>query len=237
MRDQAVAVLAAAALSSSVLASRRLSRVPPNVQRAFASFAGGVAISFVILQLVVELVEDVSHGLHAALPLGTEPMHTLALVLLFGMAVFCVAHAYASKRPEGVRTYAALAIPYAIYSTLVGAALVEEIHHGVKPFVLYLLAMVLHLGVSDQQLSAHFPDEHRRARRAVVTFAPLAGAVGWIVLAPPAPLFDVMLALVAGATLLNAIRKELPPPTEMRSGAFVAGVVIYAALIEVRVRL
>ncbi|MGZ3456032.1 MAG: hypothetical protein ACXVEF_40880 [Polyangiales bacterium] len=202
-----------------------------------SSFAGGVAIAFVLLQLLVELVAHVSEELHAALPLGAEPLHTLVLVVLAGMTAFCIAHAYASRGPESNRTYAALAIPYAIYSMLVGAALVEEIHHGPKAFALYVLAMALHLAVSDQHLGAHFPLEHQGVVRGLVTSAPFLGAVGWVVLAPPAPVFDVTLALVAGATLLNAIREELPAPAYMRSWAFLAGVLIYGALIEVRVRL
>jgi hypothetical protein len=44
----------------------------------------------------------------------------------------------------------------------------------------------------------------------------------------------VTLALVAGATIVQVFRDELPSPRASRVGAFVLGVALYAGIIAVR---
>lgn len=235
-RDVVLPIAAGAALSLSAFSSRSLARLAPNSERAVASFAGGVSITYVVLQLLVELFEDARYGAHAALPIAETPLRTLVLLLLLGMVVYTLVQSYAARRAEGPRSYAAVVVPFAIYSMLVGAALVDELHHGLEPFLLYVAAMALHLTVSDHQLSVHFPHEHHGAARAAVVLAPMTGVIAWTVLSPPENLFDVMLAIVAGGTLLYGIREELPAPTKLRPGAFLAGVAVFFALIALRVR-
>lgn len=230
-----VALGGSAALSVGLwLVSNALTRMSLARERLVASFAGGVSLAFVLLELFVELAEGASHALHDVVRVGPEPIHTTALLILAGAVATFAAHVHNARHAESWRSYVLALGPQALYGVLVGAALDGEVHESWRSFSVFLLAMVLHLGVTEHRLAAQFPGEHRGPWRAVALGAPLVGALFWIVGAPGHAWLQVLLALVAGATIPSVFREEIPPARDVRIGVLFSGITLFGLLVEVR---
>ncbi len=212
------------------LLSRALRRASANNEQLVASFAGGVSLSFVMLDLFVELFQAAGHDLHVRA--GPEPEHTIALLILVGAAGALAANVYAGRRRS--HAYAVAVIPFIAYGTLVGAALEEELHEGVGAFVIFALAMMLHFGVAEHGLDHAFPNEHRGVVRVVTIVAPLVGATVSALIEPSLTSAHEIIAVIAGATILSIFRDEIPSPSDAKLRAFFAGVVAFGALVYAR---
>lgn len=98
----------------------------------------------------------------------------------------------------------------------------------------FWLAMVLHLGVTDHRLTLAFPNEHRGLWRWAGIASPLAGAAAWVLVTASLAVFHLVLALVAGATILSIFREEIPSARDVRVRAFLAGIAIFGVLVQAR---
>jgi len=217
-------------------AARLLGRVPPSRAQGVSSFAGGVSLSFVLLELFVELAEGSSEEIHHILRAGPEPVHTIALLMLAGAVATFAGHVYVARYAERPHGYLLILAPNAAYSALVGAALVEEGHESFRGFVVFWLAMAVHLGIVHHRFAKEFPQDVRHAR-VVLGAGLLGGAIVWAVIGPPAGIFHLLLAVVAGSTLLGIFREEIPAPQYARVPAFLAGAAVFGAIIQLRWRM
>ena len=228
----ALAFLAAVALALGVYVfARLLEHVSNRRANIVRSLAGGVTVAFVMLDLFVELAEG-SEEAHAVVRGGPEPVHTTAVLLLVGMVATFVTAAFVAHR--GRQRHLVELAPHLGYSVLVGAALVEEAHEGPVPLALFWLAITIHLAVVDHGFSHRFHVEHQRWTTFARAIAIVVGALVWQIAAPPVGVFHIVLALVAGGTLLMAFRDEIPSPEEANVGALVTGAVLFTLLQQVR---
>jgi hypothetical protein len=217
-----------------VAVSRGLGSVSKKRDSLVRSLAGGVSVAFVVLDLFVELAEGSAHELHRIVQAGPEPVHTVAVLLLLGMLGTFVTAAWVAHRNGARRRHRVALAPHLGYSALVGGALIQEAREGPLALALFWIAMAIHLGVVDHSFVTRYPVEHGARAAVAAAAALLAGAAAWTILEPPAGVFHVILALVAGATLLTAFRDELPSPKDARIGPIVAGAASFAALEQLR---
>lgn len=94
-----------------------------------------------------------------------------------------------------------------------------------------MVAIGIHLLFNDLFLLHRYPTDHTLARRSALGIAPVCGFALAAAFGLPAGLLYIALAMVAGGTLVNVLRRELPETWNLRPFAFTAGVVVYAALI------
>ncbi|PSP96799.1 hypothetical protein BRC94_11485 [Halobacteriales archaeon QS_5_70_17] len=222
-------VLAAALAAVHVFAARvRLSMVPRSV---WLSVAGGVSVSYVFVHLLPELHADngaVAERFGAAVGFVE---HHLYLVALLGFVGFHVLEQRAKNRDEGSWLFGLHVAAFGVYNALVGYLLVHHDLPGPASRILYATALGLHLLVNDHALAHHYPSSYHRAGRWVLAAAVLAGAAVGTLGAVDAAFVNLGFAVVAGATVLNAIKEELPEARSSRSWAFVLGAAGYAALL------
>jgi hypothetical protein len=93
----AAALLSAFALAAAVPLGRTLSRWTERRLHATQSFAGGVSLAYVILDLLVELTGSGRKEVHAALPIGPTDERSLFALVLVGATVWHVVAALASQ--------------------------------------------------------------------------------------------------------------------------------------------
>jgi hypothetical protein len=228
----AIAITAAVALGLGVFVfARLLEHASKRRANIVHSLAGGVTVAFVLLDLFVELAEG-SGEAHGIVRGGPEPVHTTAVLLLAGMLGTFVTAAFVAHR--GKQRHIVELTPHVGYSLLVGAALTEEAHEGAFALALFLVVITIHLAVVDHGFSQRFHLEHRRWPTLARAIAIVVGALVWHVTSPPLGVFHVVLALVAGGTLLMAFRDEIPSPEKANVGALVAGAAIFTLLQQVR---
>jgi hypothetical protein len=212
--------------------TRTLTRISGTYEPLVASFAGGVSLAFVLLELFVELVDGIAHELHVRA--GPEPVHTIATLILVGASVAFAANLYVERHRESWRSYGIALVPQVVYRALVGAALDEELHTSPRAFAVFWTAMVLHLGIAEHHLDMAYPREHRGPWRFTAGASPLIGAALWAWAEPSMGMFHVLLALVTGATILSIFREEIPPARDVRAGAFFGGILVFGALVQAR---
>lgn len=231
--NDAIAITAGALLAgASALVARALGKLSARRKRIVASFAGGVSIAFVLLELFVELVEGAVEDLHHVFRAGPQPIHTMAVLMLVGTVIAFFASSYAETHKETRVTYRLSIAPRIAYGALVGAALDGQIHESFHAFAVFWIAMSLHLGVTAYHVDEVFPNEHRGLWRGLSIAAPAIGALAWAAGSPPSGMFHFLLALVAGATTLGIWRDEIPDARDVGIVSFFVGLISFSALIQ-----
>lgn len=221
--------LAVALAAVHVFAARfRLSTIPRSV---WLSVAGGVSVGYVFVHLLPELHagnEAVAERFGAGVGFLE---HHLYLIALLGFVGFYALEQRARNREEDDRLFALHVAGFAGYNALVGYLLVHHDLPGPGSRVLYAVALGLHLLVNDHGLAHHYSSAYHRTGRWVLAATVLAGAAVGTLGAVDAVAVDVAFGVVAGATVLNAIKEELPEARSSRPWAFVLGATGYAALL------
>lgn len=204
----------------------------PARQRAIlASVSGGAGLAYVFLYLLFELATEGAAKVHALAPLAPEPLATLFVLLLGALSVTHILQMELEKTASLQDDHHGFALLFLAYNFLAGAGLVEEASWGTVNLVFYVIAIGFHLLFNDLFLLHRFPAYHTRLWRSALGAAPLAGCGLAAGFGLPAGVLYASLALVAGGTITNAFRSELPRRQSFRPTAFAAGVVGYGALI------
>jgi len=198
---------------------------------ALGNFSGGAGLAYVFLYLLFELVRFGAPSIHRLLPITPEPLETLFLLLLCAVAGLYMLQVTLESTRDRRDDYLGSALLFVAYNFLVGAGLVEEAHGGWLNLVFYVVAIGLHLRFNDQFVLHLGAGGHSIRWRAALAVAPAAGCTLAIAGGLPDGVLYLALAIVAGSTITNVVRHELPGPRRLRPGFFVAGVAVYAALI------
>jgi hypothetical protein len=214
---------------------RFLDRAPRSL---WLSAAGGVSVAYVFLHLLPELQEHHRELRAAASGWAARLEESAYLLALAGLAAFYGLERLAvqSRRAQrdagqdrtGDGVFAVHLGAFALYNAVIGYLLV----HGERDNLLaYALAMGLHFVVNDRGLRAHHKDRYDTTGRWLLAAAVFAGWwLGTRVEVAPAAV-SVLVALLAGGMILNVLKEELPEERESRFAAFLAGAVLYGALL------
>lgn len=208
-----------------------LDRAPARHAAVLASASGGASLAYVVLYLLFELTTEGAETIHALAPLGPAPVETVLLLLLLAISLTHVVQLHLEKTADLRDDHHGLALLFILYNLLAGGGVVEEATWGAVNLAFYLVAIGLHLLFNDRFLGHLCPAAHTPRWRAALAAAPVLGWAVTAAVTPPPAVQYVMLALVAGGTIMNVLRRELPDPQALRPLAFLGGVSAYAALI------
>ena len=231
MSEAVLALVGSLMLACAYALTPAIARLPQRYLVSLDSFIGGTGLAYVFLYLLFELAKYGAPKIHALLPLGPEPLETLFILLLGALSANHVLQVRIARSPglqDDCLGYAAL---FLVYNFLAGAGLAEEALEGALNLGIYVLALGLHLLFNDLFLLHLCPDAYHWRWRAALAIMPAIGCALAIGFALPDGVLYGMLALIAGSMILNVVRHELPSPQNFRSGAFVAGIIVYATLI------
>lgn len=216
---------------------RKLPFVPEHVT---ASFAGGLAVAYVFLHLLPEIAE----GNEAV---GELLKDTIEVTPLFDLGIFVVALTGFTafygldrlaitrrerKAGDSAGVYWLHVGAFAIYNGLITYTMALRIETGAMFAILFSVAMGLHFVLTDRHLEEHYPQRFKASGRLV-----LAGSllIGWLLSALFAPTSTVVVAiltaLLGGSVLLNVFKEELPSTRRSSFPWFLAGLVLYSALL------
>lgn len=259
--DIFTSLVASALLALVHLGVSGLHRLRERPRRFWLSMGSGTAVAYVFLHLLPELQQHQGELEQASeAVLGWLDRHVYLLALL-GLALFYGLERLAlhERRPHrrGSTRYADTAlgkdlptqddpIPgeqtsaatfwlsmsgFTIYNALIGYLLVEQAGRGMGPLILLTAAMSLHFLVNDYALREHHQTRYRRTGRWVLSAAVLMGTGVGLAGAVPPLVVSLLVAFLAGGVVLNVLKEELPAANESSFGAFLLGIVSYAALL------
>ncbi|MEM9161625.1 MAG: hypothetical protein AAGC54_00975 [Cyanobacteria bacterium P01_F01_bin.4] len=226
-----------------VFASRSqwLIRIP---HRWWISFAGGVSIAYIFLDVFPELSKAQAEVEHNGGLLVNYLENHVYLLALGGLAIFYGLEKLAlrsrrhNQKMTGDNTTQAGIFwihitSFAVYNAILGYLLRESENHGLTACLLLFVALALHFIVNDVGLRAHHKQIYDRLGRWLLAAAIL---VGWSLGQAThfnAAAVAAIWALIAGGVILNVMKEELPEKQESNFGLFVIGAVVYSAILLV----
>lgn len=207
---------------------RFLERLPRN---RWLSFAGGISVAYVFVQLLPELATAQEHfGASTKLPQFLE--RHIYIASLVGLLIFYSLERYASIRPNGNDNllFYTHVLSFGLYNVLIGYLLVDgESVEG--SLLLYVIAMGTHFIVNDFGLREHFKQKYDREGKWILCLAILMGGGLAFVSSIDRNLLYLLFALLAGSVIMNVLKEELPDEKQSKLLPFVGGAFLYGALI------
>lgn len=210
----------------------------PGKGRAFTSFAGGVSVAYVFLDMLPNLVEynkPIGEYLIQKQWLTSFTEISIYIVALIGFLIYygldLFAERYKITQHDNKIIYWLHLLMFVIYNGLITYTMSLRALTGVTYTVLFTFAMALHFVLTDQKFSRLYPIHFNHFGRVILS---LALFIGWLLSAIFDPirvlLVAFMTAFLAGSILLNVFREELPNSNLARFRWFVAGTVLIASL-------
>jgi hypothetical protein len=204
------------------------------------SLAGGASVAYVFVHILPELKKGQDVIVRARLPLAFLEHHVYIMALIGFVTFYGLERlAVASRRRQAAGASAATTpvvfwihiLSFACLNTLVGYLLLHREQPGLDSLVFFALAMGAHFLVNDYGLRRHHQAAYHQMGRWL-----LAGSilVGWglgVVTPIHELLLAVLFAFLAGGTILNVVKEELPEEQESRFGAFALGAALYTVLL------
>lgn len=194
-----------------------------------ASFGGGLAITYVFLQLLPEL--DNSREIAG---------NSIHFVTLLGFMVFFVMEHVAFRLSEKTRTtheivhysfFIRLTFTW-LYNWLLAFTLLEYVHESLFSTLIYLLVLIVHVMHNDHALHKHNPQHYMQWGRYSLALAPLLGWLASIMLTTNQLIAELLIATLAGFVIFRVFNEELPKQQHTNIKVFIAGVVISAMLLQ-----
>jgi hypothetical protein len=190
----------------------------PGEGKEFISFSGGVAIAYVFLHMLPDLVEyNKPIGIFLIKNQWLTPFTELAIyiVALMGFLIYygfeLIAERYQDLKQNVTLVYRLHLLMFCLYNFLITYTMCLLALSSIAATFIFTFAMSLHFVLTDRKFSRLYSTRFNHLGRFILM---LALASGWLCSA----LFDpvnvlvasFMVAFLAGSILLNVFREELP---------------------------
>lgn len=211
----------------------------PSNGRAFVSFAGGVAIAYVFLHMLPNLVEynkPIGRLLisYQWLTPFTELM--IYIVALGGFLIYygfdVLAARYQRSDDNSGLVYQLHLSMFCLYNFLITYTMSLRARTSIIATILFTVAMALHFVLTDRKFSRFYTVKFNHQGRFILILALLAGWICSVIFDPVNVLMAAfMVAFLAGSVLLNVFREELPATGLTSYRWFCLGVVLIALIL------
>lgn len=238
----ALATLAVAVLFGAIflIGGRGPFRPGQHGYRRFLSFAAGISVGYTFVHVLPALSRIPELAAAAAgVPRTAFPEYSVYLWTMAGFLIFYGLETLVAGPPPEPPGSAAAATSwqpwvhiggFALYAWLLTYLLVWAAK-GTLALCLYAAAMGLHLFPIAGSLSGHYPTAYRRRGAPLLALACLTGWACGLAGSIPLPALGILIALVAGGVIVNAMIAELPKENEGRYAFFLTGAAAYTALL------
>lgn len=216
-----------------------LTRKLPAKGRAFISFAGGVSVAYVFLDMLPNLVEYnkpigeyliQNQWLTSFTELSIYIVALVGFLIYYGLDLF--AERYKTIKNDNKIVYRLHLVMFCIYNILITYTMSLRALAGLTYTLLFTFAMALHFLLTDGKFCRMYPKYFNQFGRSILIIALF---VGWFLSAvfdPVRVLFVAfMIAFLAGSILLNVFREELPNSDLASFPWFVLGAVLIALIL------
>lgn len=190
----------------------------PGNGRTFASFAGGVAVAYVFLHMLPNLVEyNKPIGRFLLNNQWLTPFTELLIyiVALFGFLIYygfdLLAERYRDNGNDDTLVYGLHLTMFCLYNFLITYTMSLRARSSITATVLFTIAMALHFVLTDRKFCRLYKIQFNHVGRFLLISALLVGWLCSVIFDPVNVLVAAfMVAFLAGSVLLNVFREELP---------------------------
>ncbi|MEM1251754.1 MAG: hypothetical protein AAGI69_04920 [Cyanobacteria bacterium P01_H01_bin.21] len=205
------------------------------------SFAGGVSISYVFLEIFPELSHAQEVVEHSQVPIVAYFENHVYLLSLLGLLVFYGLDILALKARQqrikssyGGMQYTVFWIhlaAFTVLNTIVGYLLQEMANHTLVQCLLFFAAVALHFFVVDHGMREHYHSPYDKYGCWVLTAAVMLGAIAGQVFHFNEASILMIWSFLAGSIILNILKRELPDEQKSCFGSFTVGAGLYTILL------
>ena len=202
------------------------------------SFAGGVAVTYVFLDILPEIG---AHAAEFAEQFGRSEAASESVVYslaLLGVVAFYGLERRAQLRlnrdESGAIDSAAIVyhvLTYGMFSLLIGYLLMQREAAGTLEAVIYFAAMSLHFVTADFALFQDDREGYQRLGRWILAGCVTTGCVLGLLVQLPPTIIGCFFAFVAGGIILNVLKEELPEEKQSAFVPFVGGVLLCGIIV------
>lgn len=211
----------------------------PNDGKAFVSFAGGVAVSYVFLHMLPNLVEynkPMGEFLSSHLWLTGFTELLIYIVALCGFLIYygldLLVERYQLTQNKDKPVYELHLGMFCLYNFLITYTMALRAALSMTATLLFTFAMALHFVLTDKKFCRCYHDLFNHKGRFILIWALLIGWLCSVIFDPVNVLVAAfMVAFLAGSVLLNVFREELPSADLVSYCWFVFGSAIIAAIL------
>ena len=208
----------------------------------WTSFAGGVSLSYVFLEILPELSHTQKELQHAEIPLVQYLENHVYILALLGLVVFYgldwLALTAKRNRPvinhragSGAAVFWIHISGFALLNFILGYLLQELDAHGLLTCILFFVAVALHLFIIDESLREHHTSLYDKQGRWVLVGAIVLGAIAGQTIHLNEAAIAIVWSFLAGSIILNVLKRELPDEKENCFGSFIGGTALFTALV------
>lgn len=211
----------------------------PENGRAFISFAGGVAVAYVFLHMLPNLVEyNKPIGKFLLNNQWLTPFTELLIyiVSLFGFLIYygvdLLAERYKERGHDDVLVYSLHLMMFCLYNFLITYTMSLRALASITATILFTLAMALHFVLTDRKFCRFYQQQFNHMGRFLLMNALLTGWLCSVIFDPVNVLIAAfMVAFLAGSVLLNVFREELPAAGLASYCWFTVGVLLISLIL------
>ena len=208
----------------------------------WTSFAGGVSLSYVFLEIFPELSHTQEELQHSEILLVQYLENHVYILALMGLLVFYGldllafrAKSLQQSTSETENNNSAIfwihISAFAILNAILGYVLQDLSEHSLIACILFFMTAALHFFIIDDNLREHQKSLYDRQGRWLLVGAIVFGAV----IGQVAHLNEAAIAIVwsflAGSIILNVLKRELPDEKESCFWSFIGGAFLFAVLL------
>lgn len=197
------------------------------------SFAGGVSLGYVFLEVFPQLSKIQEKIEHSEIPVINYLEHNVYLFALIGLMVFYGLDllAFQSKKDNNSNAFWIHIITFSILNVITGYLLQDLGNHSLVQCILFFVPIALHFFIIDENLREHhqsiFDQKGRWYLVGAIIFGAIIGQVGELNEAAIA----IIWSFLAGSIILNVLKHELPDEKDSCFGSFVIGNLLFTTLL------
>ncbi|VEP16160.1 conserved membrane hypothetical protein [Hyella patelloides LEGE 07179] len=208
----------------------------------WTSFAGGVSLSYVFLEIFPELShaqEELQHSEIFLIQYLENHVYILALLgllLFYGLDVLALrakSHQQATSETEQHNSaiFWIHLSGFAIFNVILGYLLQNLSEHSLIACILFFISVALHFFIIDENLREHQQSLYDKLGRWLLVSAIIFGAVIGQIAHVNEAAISIIWSFLAGSIILNVLKRELPDEKENCFGSFISGAFLFAVLV------
>ena len=209
----------------------------------FISFAGGVSVAYVFLDMLPNLVEynkPIGEFLIGNAWLTPFTELSIYIVALVGFLIYygldLIAERYQVEKHDERIVYRLHLFMFCVYNLLITHTMSLRALSGLMYTFLFTFAMALHFVLTDRKFCRFYPQRFNKTGRATLIFSLFLGWFLSVIFDPARVLFIAfMVAFLAGSILLNVFREELPNSNLASFRWFVLGSALIGSILLLQI--
>ncbi len=208
----------------------------------WTSFAGGVSLSYVFLEIFPELSHTQEELQHSEILLVKYLENHVYILALLGLLVFYGFNLLALRTKSNQRTTQELGhqnsavfwihiSAFALLNIIMGYLLQDLSEHSLIACIIFFITFALHFFIIDDNLREHQTSIYDKQGRWLLVSAIIFGAVIGQVAHLNETAIAIIWSFLAGSIILNVLKRELPDEKETCFWSFIGGTTLFAGLL------